>query len=89
MVRVLIHIFIKRIWNRYNNDDSGHNYIEISDYNIEDIHSYRTNWNNLTMVMGDGDDTSLNNSDSDKLIIEGFFSSEKIENSVLYSEILL
>lgn len=41
------------------------------------------------MVMGDGDDTSLNNSDSDKLIIEGFFSSEKIENSVLYSEILL
>lgn len=41
------------------------------------------------MVMGDGDDTSLNNSDSDKLIIEGFSALKKIENSVLYSEILL
>ena len=72
------------------NDDSGHNYIEISDYNIEDIHSYRTNWNNLTMVMGDGDDTSLNNSDSDKLIIEGFFSSEKNrEFSLIFGDTII
>lgn len=72
------------------NDDSGHNYIEISDYNIEDIHSYRTNWNNLTMVMGDGDDTSLNNSDSDKLIIEGFFSSEKNrEISLIFGDTII
>lgn len=72
------------------NDDSGHNYIEISDYNIEDIHSYRTNWNNLTMVMGDSDDTSLNNSDSDKLIIEGFFSSEKNrEISLIFGDTII
>lgn len=42
------------------------------------------------MVMGDGDDTSLNNSDSDKLIIEGFFSSEKNrEFSLIFGDTII
>lgn len=72
------------------NDDSGQNYIEICEYNIEDVHSYRTNWNNLTMVMGDRDEEALDDPNSDKLVIEGFFSSEKNRKfSLMFGDVII
>ncbi len=55
-------------------DGEGKNTIEIYGYSSNQIKAYRTNWNNITLTFEDSDD---------KLVIEGFFTSEANRNFYL------
>lgn len=55
-------------------DGSGVNTIEIYGYTRNQIKAYRTNWNNITIIFDES---------KDKLVIEGFFSSEANRNFYL------
>lgn len=57
-------------------DAQGENIIEITGYGISDIKAYRTNWNNLTMILDGSGEAGLRDSGADKLIIENFFVSD-------------
>lgn len=57
-------------------DAQGENIIEITGYGISDIKAYRTNWNNLTMILDGSGEAGLSDSGADKLIIENFFVSD-------------
>lgn len=64
-------------------DSEGTNYISIEGYSIGDVKAYRTNWNNLTIVFGDGNVNSDYRADGtmqDKLVIENFFVSDNSRN---------
>ncbi len=52
-------------------DASGLNTIEITGYSRYDVKAYRTNWNDITLTFDDSED---------KLVIEGFFTSEANRN---------
>lgn len=55
-------------------DGEGTNTIEIYGYSSNQIKAYRTNWNDITITFEDSDD---------KLVIEGFFTSEANRNFYL------
>ena len=55
-------------------DGEGTNTIEIYGYSSNQIKAYRTNWNDITITFTDSDD---------KLVIEGFFTSEANRNFYL------
>lgn len=55
-------------------DGEGTNTIEIYGYSSNQIKAYRTNWNDITVTFEDSDD---------KLVIEGFFTSEANRNFYL------
>lgn len=55
-------------------DGKGTNTIEIYGYSSNKIKAYRTNWNDITVTFEDSDD---------KLVIEGFFTSEANRNFYL------
>lgn len=55
-------------------DGEGTNTIEIYGYSSNQIKAYRTNWNDITVAFEDSDD---------KLVIEGFFTSEANRNFYL------
>ncbi len=64
-------------------DSEGSNRIEISGYSIEDIKAYRTNWNNITIVLDGSGEKGLNDDTVDKIVIEGFYTSETNRNFYL------
>lgn len=55
-------------------DGEGQNTINISGYSMSQIKAYRTNWNDITITFNGSDD---------KLVIEGFFTSEANRNFYL------
>lgn len=58
-------------------DGAGTNEIRIEGYNEDDVRAYRTNWNDMTMLFAD------ETGDTDKLVIEGFFTAEANRNFYL------
>lgn len=61
-------------------DSEGKNNIEISGYTSADVKAYRTNWNNITLVLDGSGEEGLYNDLTDKIVIEGFFTSEGNRN---------
>ena len=57
-------------------DNSGENHIEITEYNISDIVAYRTNWNDLTIVLDGSGENGLYDDNVDKIVLEGFYVNE-------------
>lgn len=64
-------------------DSEGYNEIQLLDYSISDIKSYRTNWNNLTIIFADSSEEGLYDDSVDKIIIENFFVSDANRNYTL------
>lgn len=64
-------------------DSEGCNRIEISGYSISDVKAYRTNWNNITLVLDGSGEEGLNDDTTDKIVIEGFYTSESNRNFYL------
>ncbi len=64
-------------------DSEGDNLIEISGYTISDVRAYRTNWNNLTIVLDGSGEEGLNDDTADKIIIENFYTGEANRNFCL------
>lgn len=61
-------------------DSQGTNYIEISGYTVADVKAYRTNWNDMTLVFGESDESAIYDDSVDKIILEGFFATELCRN---------
>ncbi|MCM1468014.1 MAG: hypothetical protein NC086_07695 [Alistipes sp.] len=61
-------------------DSEGKNHIEVSGYTTADVMAYRTNWNDITLVFDGSGEEGLYNDLADKIIIEGFFTSESNRN---------
>ncbi len=57
-------------------DYEGTNYIEISDYTASEVMAYRTNWNDVTLVLDGSGEAGLYDDLVDKIVLEGFFTSE-------------
>lgn len=57
-------------------DSQGTNYIEISGYSASDVMAYRTNWNDITLVLDGSGEAGLNDDSADKIVLEGFFAAE-------------
>ncbi|MBQ3512401.1 MAG: calcium-binding protein [Lachnospiraceae bacterium] len=57
-------------------DSQGMNYIEISGYTVSDVKAYRTNWNDITLVLDGSGEAGLYDDSVDKIILEGFYTSE-------------
>lgn len=64
-------------------DSAGTNSIEISGYSASDVKAYRTNWNNITLVLDGSGEKGLNDDNADKIVIENFFTSENNRNFYL------
>lgn len=58
-------------------DSEGTNYIEISGYRSSDVEAYRTNWNDLTVVLDGSGELGLYDDSADKIVIEGFYISDE------------
>lgn len=61
-------------------DSEGLNQIDISDYTSDDVKAYRTNWNDLTLVLDGSGEEGLYHDSVDKIVIEGFFTTEGCRN---------
>lgn len=61
-------------------DSEGVNHIDISDYASAEVRAYRTNWNDITLVLDGSGEEGLYNDSADKIVIEGFFTSEANRN---------
>lgn len=61
-------------------DSEGINHIDISDYASAEVRAYRTNWNDITLVLDGSGEEGLYNDSTDKIVIEGFFTSEANRN---------
>ncbi len=57
-------------------DSQETNYIEISDYSASEVMAYRTNWNDITLVLDGSGEAGLYNDSVDKIVLEGFFTAE-------------
>ena len=57
-------------------DNSGENHIEITGYNISGIEAFRTNWNDLTIVLDGSGENGLYDDNVDKIVLEGFYVNE-------------
>lgn len=64
-------------------DSQGTNSIEITGYATSDVRAYRTNWNNITLVLDGSGEAGLNDDSVDKIIIENFYVSENSRNFYL------
>lgn len=58
-------------------DSQGTNYIEISGYVASEVMAYRTNWNDITLVLDGSGETGLYDDSVDKIVLEGFFTAEE------------
>lgn len=58
-------------------DSQGTNYIEISGYTASEIMAYRTNGNDITLVLDGSGEAGLYDDAADKIVLEGFFTSEE------------
>lgn len=61
-------------------DSEGNNHIEVSGYTSADVKAYRTNWNDITLVLDGSGEAGLYNDLADKIVIEGFYTSESNRN---------
>lgn len=64
-------------------DSEGMNTVEIYGYAASDVQVYRTNWNDITLVMDGSGEAGLWNDAADKIVIEGFFTAEACRNFYL------
>lgn len=61
-------------------DSEGNNIIEVSGYSSSEVKAYRTNWNDITLVLDGSDESGLNDDNADKITIEGFYIAENSRN---------
>lgn len=61
-------------------DSQGTNYIEISGYSASEVMAYRTNWNDITLVLDGSGEAGLYDDSADKIVLGGFYATEANRN---------
>lgn len=64
-------------------DSEGINTIEIYGYTALEVQAFRTNWNDMTLVMDGSGEAGLWDDSVDKIVLEGFFTAEAYRNFYL------
>ncbi len=67
-------------------DSEGMNTIEIYGYTASAVQAFRTDWNDMTLVMDGSGEAGLQDDFADKIVLEGFFLSEAYRNFYLSFE---
>ena len=67
-------------------DSEGMNTIEIYGYTASAVQAFRTDWNDMTLVMDGSGEAGLQDDSADKIVLEGFFLSEAYRNFYLSFE---